>query len=89
MEESTTYQAIIAKGEARGLKKGAVEALRKVLLLQGHDNFGKVAGARAKAAIEGINDLEELERLMVRLLHVQSWEELLSLPAKPARRGKP
>ncbi len=84
MEESSTYQAIVAKG----VKKGAVEALRKVLCLLGQDHFGRAAGSRIKAVIEAINDPEELERLTVRLAHVQTWEELLSLPAKPAKRGK-
>jgi predicted transposase YdaD len=86
MEDSVTYQAIIAKGEAKGLKKGAITALQRVLVLLGQDQFGKPAGARVKTTIEKMDDPEELERLTVRVPHVKSWEELLSLPPKSSRK---
>jgi hypothetical protein len=84
MEESVTYQAIIAKGIAKGVEKGfregAVQELKKALLLQGRELFGEPTAA-IKAAIEGIDDLGRLEGLSVRLVRVKSWEELLDLPA--------
>src|SRR5579885_742044 len=40
MEGSTTYQAILEKGIAKGKDVGAREELRKVLLLLGQDRFG-------------------------------------------------
>jgi predicted transposase YdaD len=81
MEDSVTYQAIIRKGE----QKGTIKGMRDVLLLVGQEQFGKPR-ARVKAAIEALEDPAELQRLSVRLLHVKSWAELLSLPSKTGRR---
>jgi hypothetical protein len=69
MEESVTYQAIVSKGQLREAKK--------ILMLQGNDRFG-APDAATTAAIESLADLEKLEALSRRLLHVQSWQELLS-----------
>ena len=86
MEESTTYQAILEKGIAKGKDVGAREELRKVLLLLGQDRFGP-ASARVSRALNAINELERLEGLTVRLLKVSSWQELLDLPAGRHSRG--
>ena len=51
MEESVTYQAILARG--------ALQEARKTLLLLGRKQFG-VPGPRIRAAVEGIADLERL-----------------------------
>jgi hypothetical protein len=77
MEESATYQAIIAKGQAAGM--------REILLRQGTERFGR-PGAEVRSAIDAVSDVEQLERLGVRLLHVSSWDELLA-PAHPRRRN--
>ena len=86
MEESVTYRAIVEEGRAKGVlegrKQGTILTLRKMLLLQGREHFGRAPGARIKKAIEAIDDPNELERLVVRVLHVRSWEELLSLPKR-------
>ena len=79
MEESVTYQAILARG--------ALEEARKTLLLLGRKQFG-VPGAEVRAAVEGIADLERLEQLQVRLLKVRSWEELLGLPRRATSKRK-
>lgn len=71
MEESTTYQAIIAKGQA-------VEAI-KILLRQGGKRFGP-PDALTRATIEAIADIDRLEQLTERLLDVSSWDELLATP---------
>jgi predicted transposase YdaD len=88
MEESVTYQAIIAKGRdqgrAEGLHQGELQQARKMLLLQGQERFGAPA-ARVRAAVEGLSDLQRLEQLSVRLLHAASWEELLELPHRSRR----
>jgi predicted transposase YdaD len=90
MKDSVTYQEIVeegvAKGIVRGRQEGAVSAFREALLVVGRDHLGKAPGARVKAAVEAIDDLEELKRLTVRALHVSTWEELLSLPERPKRR---
>ena len=65
MEESSTYQYIVSKGEKR------------LLLLQGRKRFGS-PDLQTAAAIEAITDLERLEQLGERLLDVSSWEELLA-----------
>jgi predicted transposase YdaD len=92
MEESVTYQAIVAKGEAKGeakgIARGAREELRKVLLRQGADKFNEPVPEWAAAALAEMNDLEQLESLATKLLHVASWKELLSPPRKPSRRKK-
>lgn len=70
MKESVTYQAILEEG-------GANEA-RKLLLLQGRDRFGEPS-AKIKAFLDAVTDLDRLEALMLRMLHVKTWEELLGV----------
>jgi predicted transposase YdaD len=84
MEESVTYQAIIAKGEQRG----ALREARKMLLLQGREQFGEPPPPEATATIEAIDDLERLEQLSLRVLRATSWQELLDLPRPAPRRRK-
>ena len=90
MKESVTYQEIVEEGrvsgEVEGIKKGTIAALRKMLLELGQNRFGKTAGVRIKKAIEVIGNPDELERLAVRVLNVNSWEELLSVHERPKRR---
>ena len=69
MEESSTYQYIVAKGALKGEKR--------LLMLQGSKRFGP-PDAKTAAAIEAITDLERLEQLGERLLDASSWEELLA-----------
>jgi hypothetical protein len=78
MEESSTYRAIV--------RRGRVEEGRQMLLLQGEEKFGP-PDAAARAALEQITEIEELEELGVRLLHADSWQELLP-PRRRARRGR-
>jgi hypothetical protein len=71
MEESSTYQYIVAKGALREAKR--------FLLLQGQKRFGQ-PDAESLAVIEAIPDVERLEQLGQRLLDVSSWQELLATP---------
>jgi hypothetical protein len=71
MEESSTYQYIVAKGALKGAKR--------LLMLQGQKRFGQ-PDADSLAAIETITDVERLEQLGQRLLDVSSWQELLATP---------
>jgi predicted transposase YdaD len=84
MEESTTYQAIIQKGEAKGTIKG----IRLSIYALGEKQFGVPAGARVKKAVEAIATVDELLELSTRLLTAHSWEELLNLPGPRSRRRK-
>lgn len=70
MEESTTYQLIV--------KRGRIQEARAFLLRQGRSKFGVPADAAVTAALERITDLEHLETLGERLLHVSNWQELLA-----------
>lgn len=93
MEESSTYQLIlqrgwakgVAEGKAKGMAEGRVEGRAegkvaeaiRLLLLQGTQRFGP-ADARVQASLAAIQDLERIERLALRLLAVESWDELLA-----------
>jgi hypothetical protein len=84
MEESVTYQAIIAKGE----NKGRLQEARKWLVLMGRGRLGEPDVA-VTAAIEAISSPERLEELGTHLHEAASWHELLGLPPRRTRRRKP
>ena len=71
MKESSTYQAILAKGRT--------DEARKIVLRQGAKRFGP-ADARTRSEIEAIADVHRLEQLTERLLDVSSWDDLLATP---------
>jgi hypothetical protein len=53
----------------------------------GHDE----PSAKIAALLDAVTDLHRLEALMIRLLHVKTWEELLGVNAtarQTRRRGK-
>lgn len=68
MHESSTYQAILDEGEARGI--------REMLLRQGRTRFGP-PDDRVTAAVRAVNDLARLRRWGDRILSASSWDELL------------
>jgi hypothetical protein len=68
MKESDTYQYI--------LEEGAVNELRKLILRQGQRRFGTPSEA-VRAAVEGVADLERLERMSDRIHEVSTWQEVL------------
>ncbi len=74
MEESTTYQAILRKGQERG----RCEGVRETLLLLGTRKFGSAAPEGARVAIEAITDPARLAALTERILDVNTWDELLA-----------
>jgi hypothetical protein len=86
VKESDTYQAILEEGEAigevKGKAKGKAEEARKMLLLQGRDRFGEPS-AKILSLLNAVTDLNQLEALGIRLLHVKSWEELLGANGAP------
>jgi predicted transposase YdaD len=77
MEESVTYQAILAEGAARGRDEGRASEAREIILRLGGKRFG-APSARAAAAIQAITSVERLEALVDRLLEAESWDELLA-----------
>lgn len=78
MEESTTYQAILRKGEARG----SIATMQKTLLRQGELRFQLVPSKKALAKLMKISDAETLEGLTEKILSAESWEDLLGLPER-------
>ena len=89
MEDSTTYMAILRKGEAKGRAegraegeaegeaKGRVEEARRILLRQGRRRFGPPA-PHVVAAIEATTDLGQIEQWIDRVLDAATWDELLA-----------
>ena len=73
MEESTTYQAILEEGDAKGLSKG----LRSTILRIGTKRFGPPSAAAA-AALQTTTDTARLEALADGILDATSWDELLA-----------
>jgi hypothetical protein len=71
VEESTTYQWIMRKGEVRHA--------RKTLLAQGRVKFGE-PDAATMARVEALTDLDQMDRLIERLMLVNSWQELFESP---------
>jgi predicted transposase YdaD len=84
IEESSVYQDIFAKGEAKGLSEGRVEGLaegrleeaRQVLLQLGSKKFGEPEAAM-RAQITAIVDVDTLNAFVARILDVATWDELL------------
>lgn len=80
MEESSTYQAILEKGIAKGIvtgiDRGKAEGERTVLVRLGTKKFG-APDAETRTALQAITDPRRLEELAERILVASSWEELL------------
>lgn len=74
MEESTTYQIIIEKGEARGEVTGA----RKALMSLARRKLGRPS-KKTVAALEQITNVERLVRMTAALLDVKTWDDLLAV----------
>jgi hypothetical protein len=70
VEESTTYQAIV--------EEGCIKQTRKLIIRQGRKKFGRPPAAVTRA-LEGIEDLDRLERLSDRVLTAASWTEMLDV----------
>jgi hypothetical protein len=77
IEESSVYQGILRKGEAKGRAEGAVADARQVLLRLGRRKLGP-PGEKVEAEITALGDLDRLHDLIDRILDVSSWDELLS-----------
>ena len=71
MQESDTYLMILEEGEARHA--------RKAVLLVGGDRLGP-PDESVKVRLDGILDLEHLDRMLHRALKAASWQEILDTP---------
>lgn len=70
MLESDTYLAI--------LDEGAIKELRKLVLRLGQKKFGPPSDD-VTTAVQGLEDLERLERILEGIAEVTSWESLLRI----------
>ncbi|GDX41279.1 hypothetical protein LBMAG21_15710 [Armatimonadota bacterium] len=77
MRESVTYQAILEEGEAIGEARGEARGERNLLLLLGRKRLGE-PNAKTLEVLQSIMQPEILERLAIRLLEVETWNELLT-----------
>ena len=69
VRESSVYQGLLLEGE--------LNHARRTLLRLGRERFGGPP-EEAVACINGLSDLQRLDRMSVRLLHVENWEDLLA-----------
>lgn len=81
MEESSTYQALLARGEAKGKAegeaRGRAEEARAIILRLGRKRLGEPS-AEAQSALNSITAPQALEELAERLLEVENWDELFT-----------
>ena len=75
LKESSTYQKILREGLAEGRALGRAEAARELLLHLGTRRFGQPNRA-TRAALERIDDSDQLRHLAERLDEVSNWREL-------------
>jgi hypothetical protein len=73
MEESSTYQLIMERGEAKGERRTLIQTI----LRQGRKKFGE-PDAASLALVEGLSDIDRLLAITDRILDVTNWQELLS-----------
>jgi predicted transposase YdaD len=72
MRESSVYQRILSEGRSEGL----IEGERHVLIRQATTKFGP-ANEATVLRLQGVTEPDALDRLTMRLLSVDSWDELL------------
>lgn len=81
LENSSTYQALLAKGEAKGRQEGRQEGrineARELILRLGGKRFGP-PDAQTTAQISQTRDSVQLNVWADRLLEVENWNELLA-----------
>ena len=78
MEESTVYQVIIERGEARGEARGEVRGARRALLAAAQRRLGRPT-KKTLAALEAITGPDRLARMAAALFDVKTWNELLAV----------
>lgn len=77
IRESSLYQIAVAEGREEGREEGRVEEARRLVLKFGEDRLGK-PDSKALHALERIDDLAVLERLIRGTFTAATWRELLS-----------
>ena len=81
IEDSWVYQDIFAKGraegEAKGRTEGQVDEARAILLGLGRKKLGEPQEP-VRSQIAAIRDLDQLNRLLDRILEAPTWDDLLA-----------
>ena len=81
MEESTTYQAILRRGEKRGEERGEergeTRGIQETILQLGRLRFGEPSAEQARS-LNGITNRERLQQLAARIFDVTTWQDLLA-----------
>jgi hypothetical protein len=78
MNTSPFLDELRAEARVEGRAEGRLEGVRATLLRQGREKFGKAPNKKQRKALEDLSDLSQLEELAARLLHVDSWADLLN-----------
>jgi hypothetical protein len=71
MHESDTYLAILDEGQEKYAKKA--------VLLVGQKRLGP-PDESVKARLDGITDLERLDRMLLQAVSAAGWQEILDTP---------
>ena len=77
MRDSDTYMAIVEEGLEKGVEKGRLEEVKKIILRLGRKSLG-TPSKRATASVDAISDIDRLESLLDRITDVTTWRELLA-----------
>ena len=75
MRESSMYEAIVGRRE-REVQEGRLSEARRLVLAVGTDKLGAPDAATVNA-LDAIDDVERLERMIRRILWASSWREYL------------
>jgi hypothetical protein len=75
LEDSTTYQLILRRGEARG----KIDEARRFVTRFGSRQFGPPPAA-VEAALAAVTDRDRLERMFDAIPTVAGWDDLLATP---------
>lgn len=83
LQDSVTYQAMVeaynkgfAEGRREGFEEGRKEYAQRILLVWGERRFGSPDASVVPRL--GELSLEQLRALQLRVLEVESWDELLA-----------
>ncbi len=77
MRDSLTHQAVLDEGRAEGEARGRLDEARRLLRQLGERRFGP-PDATVATALDGLVDLELVERATLRLLNAASWKDVLA-----------
>jgi predicted transposase YdaD len=87
MKESSTYQAILEEGRAKGQIQGALAEAKRLLRQLGEEAFGP-PDAQTTAFIEQLDDLPRLEAFLRQTRTARNWREVFNVPAPSSRKRR-